>query len=1376
MRKKRTWLYLGIVASLLAAGLLAATLSGVAGQDSTPESRPEKLDAVLGYLLAHQESRIEPAAPYDIGAAFGRSDRLGPLHVGDGGTVYVGALVVTNDGSIDGLEELGVLVGGVLGDVVVARIPVTSLGAVTALPSVEFAEAVERLSPLTNLSVPETGAPIFRNDTGLDGSGVIVGVIDSGVDFTHPDFLNPDGTTRILLLCDQTTPPGGGQTCPGGGGDPNGGTLWTADDINASMASGGPVTQRDRSGHGSGVLGVAAGNGEVFTGMAPGAPIIMIKTSFFTSDIVNGMGFIDQRATAMGLPYVINLSLGSDTGPHDGSDALSQAIDDLVGSGVPGKAVVVAAGNSGNDKIHLGGTVTPGGSSEVAFDVPQGVTTVFLDIWYEGQDTFTVDLSRPSGGQVNGVPQSTSNVDCFPAPGGCYGVHHSPPLEMNGDVQVFVQLEPNQGSNTVEAGTWRVTLNGASVSDGSFHAWISCLGNSCDFPSGDSLLTVGEPAVARDAIAVASYVTRWCWAAIDNNVWCFDIPVPNPEVGFISGFSAVGPTRDGRQKPDIAAPGQGIASARSVDAGFSDQDVINPDGIHAVVQGTSFAAPHVSGAVALLLAQDPTLDADQIKALLQNNALKDGFTGAQCNVTWGCGKLDISGLGVHGPRTIVVTKEEDTDGACLSDDCSLREAIAAADPGDTVQVPPGTYTLTQGTELVIDKDLTVEGAGAEETIIEAAALPGLANFRIMNITSGNVVVSEMTVRNGFDSSGGGFRNEGTLSVHNSRISGNLSANGGGIFNSGGSVTITGSTFIGNIASAPGGGIWNRGTLMVTNSTFDGNQAQVGGGIFAFEGSVTITNSTFTANSATSPFVDAGGGINITGGSVTLINSTVDGNTSEDDGAGIFNSGTLTVTNSTLSNNRTNRFGGGIRNDADGSLTVTNSTISGNTAVARGGGISNAGQSSVNYSTVTDNTAGLPVIGNGIGGGISNNAGSTTLIGSIVSGNSASSDPDCSGTINSRGYNIAGCPLTLIPVAPADVGSVDPLLGPLQDNGGPTLTHALLPGSPAVDAVDPADLDNACPDTDQPGVARPQGSACDIGAFELEGPVGTLTVDSVGDGGDTDPGDGTCDDGNGNCTLRAAIEEANALPGTQTVAFGILGDGPHTIQPQSGLPAITDPTIIDGYTQLGASPNNKGPDQRTNAVLVVELDGSNAGENFVHGLLINAPDSVVRGLAINRFSGNGIAIFGAGATGNRVEGNFLGTNVTGTLDRGNLTDGVQVRGASNNTIGGTAPEDRNLISGNEARGASILGEADQDGHDATGNVVLGNLIGTNVDGISALGNTQEGVVLRGARGNTVGGTEPGAGNVISGNRGQREPGAGQLPGPGRRRHLRPGQYE
>ena len=243
---------------------------------------------------------------------------------------------------------------------------------------------------------------------------------------------------------------------------------------------------------------------------------------------------------------------------------------------------------------------------------------------------------------------------------------------------------------------------------------------------------------------------------------------------------------------------------------------------------------------------------------------------------------------------------------------------------------------------------------------------------------------------------------------------------------------------------------------------------------------------------------------------------------------------------------------------------------------------------------------------------------------------------------------------------------------------------------------------------------------------------------------------TNDDGGG--SLRQAILEANANPGLDVIAFNISGRSraSYTIQPRSPLPHITDPVIIDGYTQPGASPNTNGPVLGSNAMLKIELDGSMAGANFVHGLHIIAGSSSVRGMAINRFSGNGIAIFGNEATGNLAQGNFIGTDVTGTVDLGNSTDGVQIRGAANNTIGGITAEARNVISGNNVRGISIMGDVNTGGSDAMGNLVQGNLIGTDITGTAALGNTQDGVQIRGAANNTIGGTTAGARNVISGN--------------------------
>ena len=250
---------------------------------------------------------------------------------------------------------------------------------------------------------------------------------------------------------------------------------------------------------------------------------------------------------------------------------------------------------------------------------------------------------------------------------------------------------------------------------------------------------------------------------------------------------------------------------------------------------------------------------------------------------------------------------------------------------------------------------------------------------------------------------------------------------------------------------------------------------------------------------------------------------------------------------------------------------------------------------------------------------------------------------------------------------------------------------------------------------------------------------TFTVNSKGDVGDYIPGDGVCDDNAGGCTLRAAIEEANASAGIATIAFSFAGPGPHTIQPATGLPTITDPVIIDGYTQPGTTPNTNGPGLGLNTVLQIELDGSLLG--LQHALGISAGGSTVRGLVINGFGATAVRLTSGG--GNTVEGNFIGTDVTGAVDRGNGWYGVTIANTANNTIGGVTARARNLISGNGKSGVQISGAT------AIDNLVQGNLVGVDVSGAAALGNSEEGVSLSGS-GNTIGRTEHGAGNVLSGN--------------------------
>jgi hypothetical protein len=275
------------------------------------------------------------------------------------------------------------------------------------------------------------------------------------------------------------------------------------------------------------------------------------------------------------------------------------------------------------------------------------------------------------------------------------------------------------------------------------------------------------------------------------------------------------------------------------------------------------------------------------------------------------------------------------------------------------------------------------------------------------------------------------------------------------------------------------------------------------------------------------------------------------------------------------------------------------------------------------------------------------------------------------------------------------------------------------------------------------------------AEDLGGSIGTdhdilyanfalRTVHSTDDDGDFSTADGTCDTddsaGDGPCTLRAALEQANANPNLDNIEFDIAGAGPHTIQPASALPTITQPVLIDGYTQDGASANTNSPDSGSNAVLKIELDGTNAGAG-THGLTLTAGGSTIKGLAINRFGDDGIRVATNG--GNTIEGCFIGTDTTGAIDLGSSGDGVDIRDAPDNTVGGTTPAARNVVSGNDYNGVSIY-----DGG-ATGNLVQGNLIGTDAAGTAALGNSHNAVSINQAPGNTIGGTTAAARNVASG---------------------------
>jgi subtilisin family serine protease len=579
--------------------------------------------------------------------------------------------IITFDGNPVELSKAGAKIVTVVGNIAVAKVPAPLLETVANLSSVIYMESSVADRPYLDKSIPLIRANDVRQNLGYTGAGVLIGIIDSGIDWQHADFCKPDGTTRIVSLLDLSIP-----------GPQYGGTVYDDNAINNALMGGGMIPHQDKSGHGTHVAGIAAGDGSSnsalgpLAGVAPDAELIIVKATrdefgseFQTADQIVALNFVDSVAAALGKPYVANMSFGGHYGAHDGTSPVERTINRLVGQGIPGKAVVTVVGNDRDESIHA--TAILSGSQtvdEITFLIDNysalfgpGNDKIQLDGWYSGNNNVSVTLTSPSGQSVGPInkgefkEQNTTDGSVY-IWNGLYesGDWLVPGLNpFNGDNEFFIQISDEQATRKPAEGTWTLRLSGTG---GTIDLYKNSATMPAKFVNGDAEIgKISIPGTAANAITTAAFVSKRQWKDADGNNLTMD-PDGELQIGGIADFSSPGPTRNPDEtgvKPDIVAPGQIIAASLSQNAMpwelasiFTSNSPEYPnafllsDNTHALTGGTSMAAPHVAGSVALLFEKHPNASAIQVKNMLIESTKKDGHVGDVPNENWGWGKLD----------------------------------------------------------------------------------------------------------------------------------------------------------------------------------------------------------------------------------------------------------------------------------------------------------------------------------------------------------------------------------------------------------------------------------------------------------------------------------------------------------------------------------------------------------------------------------------------------------------------------------------------------------------------------------------------------------------------------------------------------------------
>ncbi|NLY47766.1 MAG: S8 family peptidase [Clostridiales bacterium] len=529
-------------------------------------------------------------------------------------------LIVKYSGSLERImQELDIGVVELSGGYAIITIPEGLIDRLVNYEEIIFVEKPKRLFYEVNEGkLASCINPVQMAPYSLFGEGVLIAVIDSGIDYSHPDFRNDDGTTRIAALWDQTIP----------GNPPAGfliGTLYTREQINEALRL--PMPQRlnlvpstDLSGHGTHVAGIAAGNGRasngLYRGVAPSSELLIVKLgesvgdSFpRTTQLMQALEFVVRYAVSLGKPLAVNISFGNNYGSHTGRSILESFIDDISNAGRTN--IIIGTGNEGAEGNHAQGVLRMGSIETVDFTVSDFEFSLNLQIWKNYFDHFDITIVAPNGVRVGPIP-SILGTQQFQVAQTEILLYYGEPTPYSDQQEIYIEFISSD--TYINSGIWRIELVPRRIVVGNYDMWLPAGGvknPATRFLISSEYTTLTIPSTAFRAISVGAY---------------------NSYTGSYAPFSGRGFTRSQGIKPDLVAPGVNINSC-------------SPGGGYARRSGTSMAAPFVTGSAALLMewgivrGNDPYLYGEKLKAYLINGARPLRIETVYPNRTLGYGAL-----------------------------------------------------------------------------------------------------------------------------------------------------------------------------------------------------------------------------------------------------------------------------------------------------------------------------------------------------------------------------------------------------------------------------------------------------------------------------------------------------------------------------------------------------------------------------------------------------------------------------------------------------------------------------------------------------------------------------------------------------------------